>query len=120
MHDISATTAPDLTHDVPRPGREKLGSYAWLARLADKARAEQAGTGGEYVTYCAISTGFLERAGVPQPAFEKLIDQHASDAELQRYFDEHVSDAQREAANRFVLDDMRERLDEQDAEEARA
>lgn len=38
---------------------------------------------------------------------------------LASYFDEHVSAAQRDAANRFVLDDMKSHLDEQDAEEGR-
>jgi hypothetical protein len=49
--------------------------------------------------------------------FDKLITQDASDADLTKYFDEHVSDAQREAANRYVLEDMKSHLDKQDAEE---
>jgi hypothetical protein len=49
-----------------------------------------------------------------------LIRDGASDAGLTRYFDEHVSDARREAANRYVLEDMKSNLDQQDAEEGRA
>ncbi len=95
-----------------------LGRYAWLARLADKARADHAGTEGEYIAYCGLSTGFLDRAGVTVDDFDKLITQGASYADLTTIFlDEHVSDAQREAANRYVLDDMKSHLDEQDAEE---
>ncbi len=109
--------APDLNTNPPRSGREMLGRYAWLARLADKVRADHAGTEGEYIAYCGLSTGFLERAGVPEDDFDTLIRDGASDEDLSRYFDGHVSDAQREAANRYVLQDMKSHLDEQDAEE---
>lgn len=96
-----------------------LGSYAWLARLADKVRAEHAGTQGEYVGYCPLSMGFLERTGVTRNAFDLLIAQGLDDQQLFEYFDNHVSDEQREAANRYVLEEKRQALDEQDAEEGR-
>jgi uncharacterized protein DUF5069 len=111
--------APDLTSTPPRSGRDMLGRYAWLARLADKVRADHAGTEGEYIAYCGLSTGFLDRAGVSVDDFDKLIRDGASDADLTTYFDEHVSDAQRDTANRYVLDDMKSHLDKQDAEEGR-
>jgi hypothetical protein len=75
--------------------------------------------GGRVRRLCGLSTGFLDRAGVSVDDFDKLIRDGASDADLTKYFDEHVSDAQREAANRYVLDDMKSHLDEQDAEEGR-
>ena len=111
--------APDLTTTPPRSGREMLGRYAWLARLADKARAEQAGTQGEYVAYCPLSMGFLDRAGIGANAFDALVGQGTDDEELVRYFDEHLSDDQRQAANRYVLEEHRRSLDAQDAEEGR-
>jgi hypothetical protein len=111
--------APDLDTTPPRSGREMLGRYAWLARLADKVRADHAGTEGEYIAYCGLSTGFLDRAGVPVDDFDKLIRDGASDADLTTYFDEHVSDAQRETANDYVLNAMKSHLDKQDAEEGR-
>ncbi len=114
-----SVTAPDFTKAPPRSGRELLGGYAWLARLADKARAEQAGTGADYVAYCGLTQGFLKAAGVSQGAFEELIRNGAGDADLVAYFDEHVPPARREAANHFVLDTMGSHLDEQDAEEGR-
>ncbi len=115
-----ATTIPDLRNTPPRSGKETLGRYAWLARLADKARAENAGTNGDYVAYCPMSTGFLRRAGVSQDEFDRLIKRGASDEELIKYFDEHVSDEQRESANRFILDEHRGAIEEQDAEEGYA
>ncbi len=111
--------APDLTKTPPRSGREMLGRYAWLARLADKVRAEHADTQGEYVAYCPLSMGFLERAGVTGNAFDLLVEQGLDDEKLVEYFDNHVSDEQRDAANRYILQEHREALDEEDAEEGR-
>ncbi len=96
-----------------------LGRYAWLARLVDKVRAEHAGTQGEYVGFCRLSLGFLERTGVTRSAFDLLVGQGLDDAQLVKYFDEHVSDAQRDAANRYVLEEHRLSLDAEDAEEGR-
>lgn len=110
-------TIPDLRTSPPRSGKLTLGRYAWLARLADKARAEHAGMNGEYIAYCPMSLGFLKRAGVSQADFQGLIERGASDEELIKYFDEHVSDEQRESANRFVLDEHHDSIAEQDREE---
>jgi hypothetical protein len=112
-------SAPDLNTTPPRSGRDMLGRYAWLARLADKVRADHAGLQGEYIAYCGLSTGFLDRAGVSVDDFDKAIREGASDSDLTRYFDEHVSDEQRDAANAYVLEDMKSHLDKQDAEEGR-
>ena len=112
-------SAPDLNATPPRSGRELLGRYTWLARLADKVRADHAGTPGEYIAYCGLSTGFLDRAGVSVDDFDQQIRDGATDADLVRYFDAHVTDARREAANAYVLDDMKSHLDKQDAEEGR-
>jgi len=117
---MDSARAPDLASSPPRPGRSDLGGYAWLARLADKARAEQAGTAGDYVAYCPISVGFLVRAGVPREEFDALVRSGATDDELVAYFDAHVSPEHKAAANRFVLVTMKEHLDEQDAEESAA
>ncbi|MBD5656935.1 MAG: DUF5069 domain-containing protein [Candidatus Eremiobacteraeota bacterium] len=116
---MTTRNAPDLATSFPRSGRELLGGYAWLARLADKGRAEAAGTTGEYVAYCALSLGFLQRAGVRAVDFKKLVAANTSDADLVTYFDRHVSPQQKQAANDFVLTDMASHLDEQDAEEGR-
>ena len=96
-----------------------LGHYAWLARLADKVRAEQAGTNGEYTGYCPVSKGFLSRAGVTEDAFDVLVAQGADDEKLVTYFDRHVSPEQRRQANAFVLEEHRTDLDRQDQEEGR-
>jgi Domain of unknown function (DUF5069) len=114
-----SVTAPNLIKSPPRSGRETLGRYAWLARLADKVRAEQAGLEGEYIAYCGLSQGFLKSAGITEDDFDVLVRNGSSDADLVRYFDDHVDDAHREAANNYVLTDMKLYLDKQDAEEGR-
>ena len=114
---MATLTAPDLSRSAPRSGRTMLGRYAWLARLADKIRATQAGTNGEYVGYCPLSLGFLERAHISTDVFDSLTEQGANDEQLVSYFDRHVSDAQREDANRFILEEHREDIDRQDREE---
>lgn len=110
----------NLKTAFPRSGRDELGGYAWLARLADKARAEAAGTGGDYVAYCPLSMGWLERIGVERGAFDDHIRRGASDEALTAFLNERVSAAQKSAGNRFVLEEMASHLDEQDAEEGRA
>jgi hypothetical protein len=115
-----SVTAPDFTKAPPRSGRDKLGRYSWLARLADKVRAEHAGTQNDYIAYCPLSMGFLKAAGVTREQFDELIRNGASDDALVAWFDEHVSDERRHAANDFVLKRHAGSLDEQDAEEGRA
>lgn len=119
LDNIMIAATPDLTKSPPRSGREMLGRYAWLARLADKVRAEHAGSQGDYVAYCPISMGFLERTGVTASAFDLLIEQGLDDANLVKYFDQHVADGQRDAANRYVLEIHRLSLDAEDGEEGR-
>jgi hypothetical protein len=109
--------APDFSKAPPRQGRQMLGRYAWLARMADKIRAEQAGTSDGYIGFCGLSKGFLERCGVTVDDFAQLISRGAVDDELVRYFDDHVSAEQCAAANRWVLDEKAESLTKQDAEE---
>ncbi len=94
-----------------------LGGYAFLARVIDKVRAEHAGTNGEYIGYCPMSLAFLQTAGVSRKEFDDLIAREASDEEFVAYFDAHVSPEKRNAANKHILEDFAEHLDEQDAEE---
>jgi hypothetical protein len=120
MYHMSDTAAaPDLSKTVPRSGRHMISGWSWLARLADKVRAEQAGKAGEYVAYCPLSMGFLNRAGISREEFDRKVRSGASDQELAEHFETHAA-ARKEGANRFVLEEMRSHLDDQDAEEGHA
>jgi len=46
--------SPDLTQSPPRSPRVRLGGFAHLPRLIDKARATLAGTNGEYNYDCGM------------------------------------------------------------------
>lgn len=109
--------APDLRTQFPRSGRQRLGQFVWLARLADKVRAEQAGTLGDYTAYCEMSLGFLERCGVTPEAFTALVKADADDDGIARYFAEHVTPERRDIANRWVIVDNAADLQEQARDE---
>jgi len=117
---MATTASLDLTTAFPRSGRQELGGYAWLARLADKARAEDAGTAGEYVAYCPLSLGWLQHVGVPRAAFNERIRAGATDDDFVAFMNERVSREQKFAGNQYVLEQMASHLDEQDEEEGRA
>jgi hypothetical protein len=110
----------DLTKDVPRSGRDQLSGFAWLGRAADKARAKQADTLGDYMSLCPLDKGFLERTGVSNDMFIELIAQGMTDDELGSYFERNVPAGQRKAANEWVLVDMADHLADQDREERQA
>lgn len=55
---------PDLRVSFPRSPKEELGSYVHLARMIDKARAQAAGTLGDYLYPCPLDQRLLEFLGV--------------------------------------------------------
>ena len=63
-------SAPDLTQHPPRSVRVRLGGYAHLSRLLDKARAHLAGKAGEYHYNCPLDQRFFAFTGIDQ---EKML-----------------------------------------------
>ena len=61
--------APDLTQHPPRSPRVRLGGFAHLPRLIDKARATLAGTNGEYHYDCAMDAHFWAFTGIIASSF---------------------------------------------------
>lgn len=57
-------SAPDLTQHPPRSVRVRIGGYAHLARLLDKARAHLAGKVGEYHYNCPLDQRFFAFTGI--------------------------------------------------------
>jgi len=62
-------TALDLTARFPRSPKERLGPYAHLARMIDKARAKAAGTLGEYIYPCPLDQLLLDLLGITSEVF---------------------------------------------------
>jgi hypothetical protein len=65
----------DLTKTYPRSPKERLGEYAHLARMADKARAKAAGTPGEYIYPCPLDDALLDFLGVTPDAFYQAVQE---------------------------------------------
>ncbi|HVW22363.1 MAG TPA: DUF5069 domain-containing protein [Opitutaceae bacterium] len=75
-------SAPDLTQHPPRSVRVRLGGYAHLPRLLDKARAHAAGKAGDYHYNCPMDRTFLDFTGVDQEALLAEVKKGASDSEI--------------------------------------
>jgi hypothetical protein len=58
------TKGPDLTQRPPRSPRVRLGGYAILPRVLDKARATLIGKNGEFHFNCPLDQHFFDFAGI--------------------------------------------------------
>lgn len=74
--------ALDLTKSYPRSPRATIGGYVIAARCVDKARADLAGTIGEYHSGCPLDKIFLEFAGLTIEGLREVLATGASDDEV--------------------------------------
>lgn len=103
--------------DFPRRGRQAMDGYLWLARVFDKARAAANGTIHDYIYPCPMDKGVFERWGISPAQFDAVVREHADDDGVVAWVRTHVNAKQRDAANRWLLDEKQASLDKQDAEE---
>ena len=73
---------PDLTEHPPRSLRVRLGGYAHLCRLLDKARAVIANKGGEYHYNCPLDGAFFGFTGIDHAAMLAEIKTGKTDVEM--------------------------------------
>lgn len=73
---------PDLTVHPPRSMRVRLGGYAHLARLLDKARAVLAGKGAEYYYNCPLDQRFFAFTGIGHKAMLAAIKTGKTDLQM--------------------------------------
>jgi hypothetical protein len=73
---------PDLTQHPPRSPRARLGGFAHLPRLLDKARAFAAGTNGAYVYDAMMDRQFFTFTGIEAAAFLETVRSGRSDGEM--------------------------------------
>ncbi len=85
----NAVAAKDLTKQAPTSPRQRTGGYAILSRMADKARADIAGTIGEYHTNCPLDHMLLDWKGVEYASVRKALEAGATDEEIARHLDTH-------------------------------
>ena len=88
--------AKDLTKEAATSPRHRTGGYAILARMTDKARADIAGTIGEYHTDCPLDHMLLDWKGVEYAGVRKALEEGASDDEIASYLDSHGTPRTRE------------------------
>jgi hypothetical protein len=87
IHTMINYSAPDLTQHPPRSVRVRLGGYAHLPRLLDKARAVVAGKGGEYRYNCPVDEHFFAFTGIDQKKMLAAIKTGKTDAEMIEWVD---------------------------------
>ncbi len=74
--------APNLTQRPPRSPRVRLGGYAMLPRVLDKARALLVGQQGDYKYGNPMDQHFFQFTGIAQDALLEQVKTGAGDWEL--------------------------------------
>lgn len=79
----ASASALNLTQRPPRSPRLRLGGYAFLPRLLDKARAHNAGTAGEYrYGLKSMDRHFFAFTGIDPEAFRAAAKLAEGDGEM--------------------------------------
>lgn len=81
-------SAPDLTQHPPRSVRVRLGGYAHLSRLLDKARAVIAGKGADYHYNCPLDQLFFAFTGITADAMLAEIKSGKTDTQILAWVNE--------------------------------
>lgn len=77
----------DLTKQAATSPRHRTGGYAILSRMTDKARADIAGTMGDYHTDCPLDHMLLDWKGVKYAEVRKALEAGATDEEIAAHLD---------------------------------
>ncbi len=80
-------SAPDLTQHPPRSVRVRLGGYAHLPRLLDKARAVIAGKGADYHYNCPLDQQLFAFTGISADAMLAEIKSGKTDTQILAWVD---------------------------------
>lgn len=83
-------SAPDLTQHPPRSVRVRVGGYAHLGRLLDKARAHLAGKASEYHYNCPLDKHFFAFTGIGHEEMLAAIKTAKSDSEIVAWVAAHT------------------------------
>ena len=82
---------PDLTNRPPRSARVRLGGYAMLPRILDKARATIDGKAGEYIYGNPMDQAFLRFTGVSQEDLLEQVRSGKGDWEILEWINKNAS-----------------------------
>lgn len=81
---------PDLTQHPPRSVRVRLGGYAHLCRLLDKARAHLAGRAGEFHYNCPLDHRFFAFTGINPKKMLTAIKSGKTDVLMLAWVNQHT------------------------------
>jgi hypothetical protein len=84
-------STPDLTQHPPRSLRVRIGGYAHLARLLDKARAVIAGKAGEYHYNCPLDVRFFTFTGINHEEMLAVIKSGKTDVQVLEWVNEKAN-----------------------------
>ena len=76
------TNSKDLTKQAATSPRHRTGGYAILSRMTDKARADIAGTMGDYHTDCPLDHMLPDWKGVGYSGVRQALEAGATDDEI--------------------------------------
>ncbi len=83
------STAKDLTKEAPTSPRVRTGGYAILSRMADKGRADIAGTTGDYHFNCPLDNYLFSFKGVDGADVRKVLENGGTDEIVAAWLDSH-------------------------------
>ncbi|RYD33080.1 MAG: DUF5069 domain-containing protein, partial [Verrucomicrobiaceae bacterium] len=83
------SNAKDLSNTAPASPRIRTGGYAILARMADKGRADIAGTLGEFHFDCPLHNMLFGFKGVKGADVRKELESGATNDEIAAWLDAH-------------------------------
>ncbi len=84
---MGSMTAKDLTKEAPASPRLRVGGYVLLARLADKGRADIAGTAGEYNFASPLDGILFSFKGVSADDVRGLLKEGKTNEEIAAWLD---------------------------------
>lgn len=79
--------AKDLSKEAPTSPRVRTGGYSILARMADKGRADIAGTLGEFHFDCPLDNMLFDFKGVKGPDVRQQLERGSSNEEIASWMD---------------------------------
>ncbi len=88
---MNTPTALDLTQRPPRSPRVRLGGYAMLPRVLDKARASLIGNVGDYIYGNPMDQHLFGFTGVAQAELLEQVKTGASDWDLLLWVNAHAN-----------------------------
>ena len=86
----------DLSKSFPRSPYDMNAGLVMLPRTTDKARAQLAGTLGEYIYACALDDRLFEFLGIDADRFSRQLEQRATDEEIAAWIDQDIPRSQLE------------------------